>query len=164
MLRLSRKDSATIEPLPLKPWVEKFIVEFNECNDIQSNKFKLIFKPENIVVSTDINHLHQVLWNLSINAVKYVENKNNDLSITLSAYTNSTTKISYLDVIDTGPGIKSTEQEKLFEPFYTTSNSGTGLGLYISRELCLSYGGDLTYSTTANGGSCFRIRFSQKQS
>ncbi len=72
VLRLSRKDSATIEQLSLKPWVEKFIVEFNEFNDIQSNTFKLIFKPDNIAVSTDINHLHQVLWNLCTNAVKYV--------------------------------------------------------------------------------------------
>lgn len=164
VLRLSRKDSATIEQLSLKPWIEKFIIEFNEFNDIQSNTFKFTFKPNNIAVSTDTNHLHQVLWNLCTNAVKYAENKDNDLAITLSAYTNITTKVSYLDVIDTGPGIKSTEQEKLFEPFYTTSNSGTGLGLYISRELCLSYGGDLTYSTTTKGGSCFRIRFAHKQS
>ena len=162
VLRLSRKDSATIEQLTLKPWIENFIKEFNEFNNIQSNVFNLTFKPEDITVLTDINHLHQVLWNLCSNAVKYANNKDNDLAITLSAYTNKTINVNYLDIIDTGPGIKSTEQEKLFEPFYTTSNTGTGLGLYISRELCLSYGGDLTYSATAKGGSCFRIRFAHK--
>ena len=163
VLRLSRKDSATIEQLTLKPWIEKFLVEFKEFNNSQPNKFNVIIKPETVTVFTDINHLHQVLWNLCANAVKYAGNKDKDIAITLSAYTNSTTNISYLDVIDTGPGIKSVEQEKLFEPFYTTSNTGTGLGLYISRELCISYGGDLTYSTTADGGSCFRIRFAHKQ-
>jgi two-component system sensor histidine kinase PilS (NtrC family) len=161
VLRLSRKDSATIEQLTLKPWLEKFIVEFREFNDIHANKFNVVFKPENIAVFTDVSHLYQVLWNLCTNAIKYAENKDNNLAITLSAYTNNSTKISYLDVIDTGPGIKLVEQEKLFEPFYTTSNTGTGLGLYISRELCLSYGGDLTYSTTSKGGSCFRIRFAK---
>tara|TARA_R110002096_G_scaffold268375_5_gene462222 strand:- start:121 stop:1749 length:1629 start_codon:yes stop_codon:yes gene_type:complete len=162
VLRLSRKDSASVEQILLKPWIEKFVVEFNEFNQHRSARFNLIFTPENIDVYTDSSHLHQVLWNLCTNAVKYAANDDNNFAITLSAYTSKVNNVNYLDVIDTGPGIKSAEQEKLFEPFYTTSSTGTGLGLYISRELCLSYGGDLTYCTTDDGGSCFRIRFANK--
>ena len=73
---------------------------------------------------------------------------------------NETANSAHLDVIDTGPGISKEHLSQLFEPFFTTSDTGTGLGLYISRELCKNNGGDLRYIKASNGGSCFRIDFS----
>ncbi len=163
VLRLSRKESASLELVRLTPWLNKFINEFQEFNEVQAEWCKLNTPQEELSVYTDTNHLHQVLWNLCSNAVKYAINKDKKLTVTLSAYTDNTTNTSYLDIIDSGPGIDPEEQEKLFEPFYTTSSTGTGLGLYISRELCLSYGGDLSYINSPEIGSCFRIRFAQKQ-
>jgi two-component system sensor histidine kinase PilS (NtrC family) len=49
--------------------------------------------------------------------------------------------------------------DKIFEPFFTTRSSGTGLGLYISREICESNQARLEYLPATNGGSCFRIHF-----
>ncbi len=163
ILRLSRKDSASVELLTLKPWLHNFINEFKEFNEVEEDWCKIDISHNDLAVYTDTNHLHQVLWNLCTNAVKYAINKENELTITLKAYADKSTNTSYLDIIDTGPGISQVEQEKLFEPFYTTSTTGTGLGLYISKELCLSYGGDLSYINAADTGSCFRIRFAQKQ-
>ena len=163
VLRLSRKDSASLEPLKLHSWLKKFIREFEELNELPNSWYDLQINQEDLTVSTDANHLHQVLWNLCTNAVKYANPNNNKPIITIVAHTNTTTNTHYLDIIDKGPGISRKEQEKLFEPFYTTSNSGTGLGLYISRELCLSSGGDLSYLTSPEGGSCFRIRFAKQQ-
>lgn len=162
VLRLSRKDSASLEALMLKPWLEKFIKEFSEINELPGNWYDLQINHEELTVSTDANHLHQVLWNLCMNAIKYANPNNNSPIVMLVAHTNTTTHTHYLDIIDKGPGISRSEQEKLFEPFYTTSNTGTGLGLYISRELCLSSGGDLSYITSRQGGSCFRIRFAKQ--
>ena len=162
VLRLSRKDSASLENLKLKPWLDKFIQEFSEINELAGNWYDLQINQKEIAVSTDVNHLHQVLWNLCMNAIKYANPNNNSPIVTIVAHTNTTTDTHYLDIIDKGPGISRSEQEKLFEPFYTTSNTGTGLGLYISRELCLSSGGDLSYITSPQGGSCFRIRFAKQ--
>ncbi len=162
VLRLSRKDSASVEALTLKAWLIKFTKEFGELNDLPAHWYDLQISQDDMAVSTDINHLHQVLWNLCTNAVKYANPNNNNPIVTIVAHTNSTTHTHYLDIIDKGPGISRSEQEKLFEPFYTTSNTGTGLGLYISRELCLSSGGDLSYITSPQGGSCFRIRFAKQ--
>jgi two-component system sensor histidine kinase PilS (NtrC family) len=47
--------------------------------------------------------------------------------------------------------------DKIFEPFFTTHSSGTGLGLYIAREICESNGARLDYRPVAGGGSCFRV-------
>jgi len=68
----------------------------------------------------------------------------------------------YLDIIDDGPGISEYEKDKLFEPFYTTSDQGTGLGLYIARELCEANGARLNHLAVPTGkGSCFRINFAR---
>lgn len=64
-----------------------------------------------MAVYTDVNHLHQVLWNLCANAVKYSVSEDNDLIITLTAYTDSATNAQYLEVVDNGPGISPKEQE-----------------------------------------------------
>ncbi len=62
-----------------------------------------------------------------------------------------------IDVLDRGPGIPEVSAAQLFRPFHTTSEHGTGLGLYIARELAHANQGNVDYIRTP-GGSCFRIR------
>ena len=159
VLSLSRKQTTTLEPTELSHWLNNFLQEFQEFNQLGDNWYTLNLQEEHPQVLTDSNYLHQILWNICTNAIKYANNQNNQPIVALDAYRNPKTKTFYLDIIDSGPGIPHDDQDKLFEPFYTTSNSGTGLGLYISRELCLSLGGDLSYHHMSSGGSCFRIRF-----
>jgi two-component system sensor histidine kinase PilS (NtrC family) len=61
-----------------------------------------------------------------------------------------------LSVIDSGPGVPATEQAQLFEPFFTTDSKGTGLGLYIARELCAANRAALEY-VDDGAGAHFRI-------
>ena len=63
-----------------------------------------------------------------------------------------------LDVTDRGPGIPDMVAAQLFRPFFTTSGHGTGLGLYIARELCQANQATLDYVPVPAGGACFRIR------
>jgi len=159
VLRLSRKDEVTLETLELHSWLQTFTSEFGETNKLVIDWHHQKVSPESLHVSIDSRHLHQILWNLCSNAIKHGEQQDQSMHITLSAYVDQKRNTAYLDVIDNGPGVESVDQEKLFEPFYTTSITGTGLGLYISRELCLSNGGDLTYTNVPPEGSCFKIRF-----
>jgi two-component system sensor histidine kinase PilS (NtrC family) len=69
----------------------------------------------------------------------------------------------YLDIIDNGTGIDPELAEKIFEPFFTTKSNGTGLGLYIAREICESNQSHLDYIPVPDGGSCFRITFTSKE-
>ena len=63
----------------------------------------------------------------------------------------------------TAPAIEPDMADQIFEPFYTTKSGGTGLGLYISREICESNQARLSYQPTPGGGSCFRITFPYKE-
>ncbi|MCF7545768.1 ATP-binding protein, partial [Pseudomonas petrae] len=64
-----------------------------------------------------------------------------------------------LEVLDDGPGVAEEHLAKIFEPFFTTESKGTGLGLYLSRELCESNQASLNYTPREGGGSCMRITF-----
>ena len=163
VLRLSRKDTITPEVIKLAPWLTAFVKEFSEVNKIGSDIIRINIQPLPLHISIDGNHFHQILWNLCSNAMKYGGRSDGASSIVLHAYVDRELDTAYLDVVDQGPGVESNEIDKLFEPFYTTSTSGTGLGLYISRDLCISNGGDLTYVNSQHGGGCFRIRFANYQ-
>ncbi|NEL42292.1 MAG: sensor histidine kinase, partial [Xanthomonas perforans] len=63
-------------------------------------------------------------------------------------------RMAVIDVVDRGPGIPETVAAQLFRPFYTTSEHGTGLGLYIAQELCRANQAQLDYVSVPGGGAC----------
>jgi two-component system sensor histidine kinase PilS (NtrC family) len=69
-----------------------------------------------------------------------------------------------LEVIDRGPGIPPMVAQRIFAPFYTTSEHGTGLGLYIAKQLCEANQSLLSFEPVPGGGSCFRISLPPEQS
>jgi two-component system sensor histidine kinase PilS (NtrC family) len=67
-----------------------------------------------------------------------------------------------IDIIDPGSGVAPADQAKLFEPFFTTVAAGSGMGLYLCKELCEINNADLSYRPTNRGESCFRITLNQR--
>ena len=116
-------------------------------------------------IQFDPMHLHQVMWNLCRNAEKYAKDDISELHIDIEGTHLSHTRDIILSVIDNGRGIPEKNVDRLFEPFFTTSTKGegTGLGLFMARELCLSNGALLEYMKLSAGGGCFRLIFSQSQ-
>ncbi|AUD78667.1 two-component sensor histidine kinase [Kangiella profundi] len=110
-------------------------------------------------VAFDQSQLKQVLSNLFDNALKYSHLNTNQYQLHLAAGRDPLSGDLFLDVIDEGVGVSMEEKDKIFEPFYTTHHSGTGLGLYISKELCEANQARLDCIPVAFGGACFRISF-----
>ena len=114
-----------------------------------------------VIVSAGVNvasHLRQVLWNLCDNAVKYAS-ETGGILVELQAGRTQRTGQPYLEVLDQGHGVDPATIDKIFEPFYTARKGGTGLGLYISRELCELNRATLVYQAREPAGSVFRIVF-----
>ncbi len=107
----------------------------------------------------DPTHLHQVLWNLCDNAVKYASATAGAIAVELRCGHLEPSGRPFIEVADRGPGIDPQNVEKIFEPFYTGQPGGTGLGLYISRELAERNGATLRYYPRLGGGSAFRVVF-----
>jgi two-component system sensor histidine kinase PilS (NtrC family) len=108
-------------------------------------------------VNFDRGHLEQVLWNLCGNALRHCRQQPG--SVILRAWKEGAQGL--LEVADDGAGVLPENVAHLFEPFFTTNVAGTGLGLYISRELCEANGARLEYRQPERGGACFRISFGE---
>ena len=102
----------------------------------------------------DPTHLHQVLWNLCGNALRHCRRVEGSIRIVAHAVRGG--RAVKLEVVDDGPGVTESVRGTLFEPFVTGSAQGTGLGLYIARDLCAANGATLDYVNTG-GGAHFSI-------
>jgi two-component system sensor histidine kinase PilS (NtrC family) len=158
VLQLSRRESSRPERLPLGPWLEDFAQEFMTTLELQEGELEIGNMPGNFEVRMDKSHLRQVLWNLCDNAVKYAS-ETGGILVELHADRLQGKGRPYVEVRDHGLGVDAATAEKMFEPFYTERSGGTGLGLYISRELCELNRATLLHLDRPGGGSIFRIVF-----
>jgi two-component system sensor histidine kinase PilS (NtrC family) len=159
ILQLSRRESSRPERFELGPWLEDFAEEFTRTLELQEGELSITGSLDGLEVRMDPSHLRQVLWNLCDNAVKYAS-ETGGILVELQCGKTQRTGQPYLEVLDQGHGVEPATVDKIFEPFYTDRSGGTGLGLYISRELCELNRATLVYQPRETGGSIFRIVFS----
>ena len=162
VLQLSRRDHGRAEVLTLKPWLEDFVSEFTRTQELFEGQLSIVEIDDEFSVRVDTSHLRQVLWNLCDNALKYASDQG---GIQIELRTNRTQRGNrpYLEVLDHGRGVPADIADKIFEPFFTAQSGGTGLGLFISRELCELNGATLVFEPRPEGGSIFRIIFADPQ-
>jgi two-component system sensor histidine kinase PilS (NtrC family) len=155
VMQLNRRDRAQIETVDLAQRLPAFVDEFCQTKRLPQETIAVVVPPE-CKVNFDRGHLDQVLWNLCQNALRYCQNKPGSVQLHVTRLDVSRVM---LEVMDDGVGIDAETVQKLFEPFFTTDSGGTGLGLYIARELCEANGATLGYGSRSEGGACFRIVF-----
>jgi len=158
VLQLSRRESSKAERFALRPWLNDFATEFSRTLELQEGELAVTDVPEDLEVRMDPSHLRQVLWNLCDNAVKYAS-ETGGILVELQAGRMQRTNRPFLEILDQGHGIDPAIIDKIFEPFFTDRSGGTGLGLYISRELCELNRATLVFQPRTPGGSIFRIVF-----
>ncbi len=154
VMQLNRRDRAQSEVFELDAMLCTFIDEFDLAERLDPGVVVLAGMP-GIEVDFDRGHLRQVLWNLCRNALRYGRKLPGSLRLAMGEWDGHVV----LDVLDDGEGVPAEQQGKLFEPFFTTAAEGTGLGLYIAKELCEANGSRLEYYPSEGSGACFRITF-----
>nr|WP_253297374.1 two-component system sensor histidine kinase PilS [Pseudomonas aeruginosa] len=158
VLQLSRRRQAEPQQLDLKEWLQRFVDEYpgRLRNDSQLH---LQLGAGDIQTRMDPHQLNQVLSNLVQNGLRYSAQAHGRGQVWLSLARDPESDLPVLEVIDDGPGVPADKLNNLFEPFFTTESKGTGLGLYLSRELCESNQARIDYRNREEGGGCFRITF-----
>jgi two-component system sensor histidine kinase PilS (NtrC family) len=141
ILQLSRKVQPHGEPLALALFLAELKTEFVDTHGLAPDIIGVAVAA-GTQVRFDALHLREVVLNLLTNAVRYASG--GPASIRLDLVRDKAQRLE-LHVQDDGPGISPEVRAHLFEPFYTTSSKGTGLGLYLARELCLNNEARLDY-------------------
>lgn len=163
VLQLSRRDSTRPERLDLNVWLDEFLTEFRQTSEVDERAIRLLGPGGDLDVRVDPSHLYQLLWNLCENALKYGRRNDDDDAVELRTGRIATSDRPFMEIIDRGPGIATADAERIFEPFFTGSKGGTGLGLFIARELAQCNRAALIYEPRSGGGSIFRVVFADPQ-
>ena len=148
VLRLNRGERAHRERFRLADFLSGFIEQFSQIEKIDPGVFRVEPAADPDVLF-DRSHLNQVMWNLCRNALRHC--RRGPASIVIRVSLERAGSVVKLDVVDDGPGVILEARAQLFEPFFTTAAGGTGLGLYIAREVCEANGATLDYVETPRG-------------
>jgi two-component system nitrogen regulation sensor histidine kinase NtrY len=114
-------------------------------------------EPSELEVTVDKDMLEQVLLNLLQNAEHAIESCHSPM-VSLNAFLNKRGHV-VIEVSDNGKGIPDEIGNKIFVPFYTTKQQGSGVGLALTRQIMLAHGGAIQYEVKAAGGTVFRMTF-----
>ena len=153
VLYLNRRDRAHPEAIDPRTYLANFAAEFYATDKVPPGVIDVEVRTSQRLWF-DRQHLDQALWNLVRNAWRHGNHQPG--SVRIVVWPASAPGRLLIDVHDNGPGVARESQAHLFEPFFTTDAQGTGLGLYIARELCEGNAARLEYVENAAGGQ-FRI-------
>ena len=156
VLQLSRRRDADLQRFALGPWLEALVADLSRQRGLGAEDVVTQLAPPDLEVRADPSQLQQVVHNLCENGLRYASARP---LLRLRAGVSARTERPYLEVCDSGPGLSPEAVQHLFEPFFTTESQGTGLGLYIARELCEANQAVLEHLGSGPGGHCFRITF-----
>jgi len=157
ILQLSRRRISNPQTILLDEWLPKFISDYSASKSVLEKPLIDCIAADPIQAKFDVGQLQQVLTNLCDNGLRYSHPPENCPHLVLEAGVEPSTQQPFIKIIDFGDGISKENLAHLFEPFFTTENTGSGLGLYICKELCESNQALISYEHTHEGLSCFHI-------
>ena len=155
VLGLARRERANPENLDLGAFVRRFVEDYRQTLSIETDSLEAIVPAQPVQAMVDPRHLQQILTALVHNALKYGRIMDEPARVRLRVFQDG--RNAFVDILDRGPGIPEGVAAQLFRPFFTTSEHGTGLGLYIARELSRANQATLEYVPVPGGGACFRV-------
>lgn len=161
VLDASRHDDTSSKRISLNEWLPRFVENYESTHEV-CDDIKVEIEDKEVQVNVITGQLEQVLNNLFDNGLRYSKKKTGTATLHVKVGIEAIEDDSqpFIHIIDDGPGIDEDAEALLFEPFHTTESTGTGLGLYISKELCEANQSQLVYRKTENNKSCFSIYFS----
>ncbi|MGQ0585946.1 MAG: sensor histidine kinase [Gammaproteobacteria bacterium] len=160
VLALSRREGSTAAPIPLRAWLGQAVAQYREGYPGEDRLIRYDRVEPEFTPRFDASHLQQVLFNLWDNSFMHGGADGRRVEVELATGAGRGDSAAFLEVRDNGPGIPADLRDRVFEPFFSTAHAGTGLGLYLARELCAYNRARLTYRDTPDG-ACFRLAFTE---
>ena len=161
VMQISRREPPKPEQLLLESWLSAFVREYlNALNRPAEVTIDCDYKE--LLIEFDPENLQRIFSNLLDNALRHSKQETGKETARIHIDVDSTLHQYQINMIDNGSGVAFADRAKLFEPFFTTMSEGSGMGLYLCKELCEINNADLDYRLTGKGESCFRISINQR--
>lgn len=148
VLKLSRQQKANQQSIVLAEWLPVFLENYFKGHDV------FLHVKTQPIISFDTHQLEQVLINLINNGLRHSSYAHPHAYVEIEVYCVDNDVI--IDALDGGTGVKAEELQHLFNPFFTTDQKGTGLGLYLSQAFCEANQARLLY-VPEHEKTCFRL-------
>ena len=161
VLHLSRKQRNLPDTIQLNDWLQTFKNEFFPTHSMKEEQIEINITPKNLTITFDSEQLHQIFWNLCSNSINHSSTSSRQLLINIHGRISEADQQPIIDITDNGQGVDETIAPHIFEPFYTTSTEGTGLGLYIIKEIVENNRAKIELVNQHGKNNCFRIHFMQ---
>ena len=158
ILQLSRRERSRPEVIELSDWLNDLSREVRSSDLIQRIRLIMDLAAGDMYILFDRSQLHQVFWKLLENAAAHAGREGIVPTVTIRAQRISSGEQCILEIGDNGKGIPENILPEIFEPFYSTSKKGSGLGLYIAKQICEANMAELTVESKPDEGTRFKIR------
>ena len=154
---VSRRQAPKAQHLALATWLPEWVREYRK---LRTRECEVILRaPEgmDLEIAIDPEHFKRILSNLLDNGLRHSEEEGDCSRVRIDVLPGAKSQTVLIDVVDFGLGVAEHNLPRLFEPFFTTSKQGSGLGLYLCKELCEINGARVSYQRTQFGESAFRL-------
>ena len=158
-LQFGKRESKRLERVDLASWSKEFLTEFWQTEDVDADTIRLSAPRESVPVRADSAHLHKLLWTLCNDLLKYGRATNANDPVEIRVGRSATTQRRYLDVIDRGSAVGPADSKRVFEPFLSAGKAGTGIAMFVSRELSPGVRSGANNDPRPGGGVVFRLVF-----
>ncbi|MCB1699232.1 MAG: sensor histidine kinase [Pseudomonadales bacterium] len=161
VMQISRREPPKPEYIALSAWLSEFVANYLKALNRPAD-ISIECDYRELLVEFDPENLERVFANLLDNALRHSAMATGKETAKIVVSIDFTAHQCLIDIIDAGVGVQAADQAKLFEPFFTTVEAGSGMGLYLCNELCEINNAGLSYRPTSRGESCFRISLNQR--
>ena len=160
VLGLGQENEQNLQKISVYDWLNRVINDFTRENRLTEDS--ILLSGDHIISAYgDPTQLRQVIQNLLTNSLRYADTSKSPI-VMIDISENTSGEGCTIGLSDNGPGIDRSIQDKVFEPFFTTSSTGNGLGLFIARKICLSNGASLEYIHKESGNGYFVLMLADK--
>lgn len=167
LINYAKPGSGEAKLINLETLIQSTIILFKQEAENKNISIHSEMEPD-LWIEADESQISQVLINLFLNAIESMDNKRKVISrpdiLTLSVKAYEADGEVVVTLSDEGEGMTEEESKKIFEPFYTSKTSGTGLGLSLSKQYIIENNGALSVGSKPGSGSVFELRFPKKES
>ncbi|MFK5913930.1 MAG: ATP-binding protein [Woeseiaceae bacterium] len=158
MLMYSKEGKVGEEHFTSQDLIDELYQTLEPQLELTHTRFVTVNHKQDLVIQGNRQMLLSAISNLAMNAIQAMKENNNGNTPIIEVEIKKINSDVFISITDNGPGISDEGQKQIFDPFYTTREQGTGLGLAVVKAVAKAHGGEIDICSQLKRGSCFELK------